>query len=269
MNAPQIMRLTRALTRQEERDLKGHEAQKGDYHGHLITEPTIIVDAATERVQVVYLAPIPEDTRVLVDVLRHTDTPLTDRMSGMVSQWRTFGYRPRNAVRNPDCAPASLAADDPGGHAVICSFAEVVARYYAQFAPALYAQHQRKAARVLPQWKLEGTAFTSGIVNRDSALTYHFDSGNFKGVWSGMLGFKRDIAGGYLSVPAYDLSFEIADKSLLLFDGQGLLHGVTPFAKTSPQGYRLTMVYYSLASMWLCLPPGEEAQRHRRSGVAV
>lgn len=237
-------------------------ADQADF-SRLITEPTIVVDAATDQVIIVYLAPIAEDVRVLVDVLRHTTTPLTDRMSGLVSRARVFGYRPRNAVRNPWCAPAALATDDPAGHAVIGGFAGVVARHYAHYAPALYARHQRKARRVLPAWTLEGGPFTSGIVNRDSALPYHFDSGNFTDVWSGMLGFKQWVTGGHLSIPEYDIGLDVADKSLVLFDGQAMLHGVTPF-QVARGGHRFTVVYYSLAQMWQCLPPREEATRAQR-----
>jgi len=261
MNEPRIMRLSRRTL-----DLPAYQnrqARPDDYR-RLITEPTIVVDAETEQVQLVYLAPIADDTHVLVDVLRHTDIPQTVRMSGLASDARVFGYRQRNPQRNPDCAPAALAADDPAGHAVICAFAGVVANYYQHYGPVVFARHADKAKHVLPAWTLEGGPFTSGIVNRDSALAYHFDTGNFRGVWSGMLGFKRDVTGGYLAVPEYDLGLEVADGSLTLFDGQGLLHGVTPFVKTSPQGYRYTIVYYSLEQMWKCLPPGEEAKRIRR-----
>src|SRR5260221_3664675 len=182
----------------------------------------------------------------------------------MQSLSRRFGSHPRNRLKNNFCGPASLATDDTQAHRALSAAAVVVAGAYARSNPALASRHERLAKAVRPEWHLEGTAFISGIVNRDSALPYHFDTGNFKGVWSGMLGFRRDVTGGYLAVPEYDLGFEIADRSLLMFDGQGLLHGVTPFAKTSAHGYRFTVVYYSLDRMWLCLAPGEEAKRSHR-----
>jgi hypothetical protein len=176
----------------------------------------------------------------------------------------TFGYHPRNALRNNFCGPAGLAREDPAAHRLIVSYAGVVASAYARSNPALFERHERLALAVRREWQLEGGPFTSGIVNRDSPLPYHYDGGNFAGVWSGMLGFRRDIEGGNLAVPAYDLALEVADGSLTLFDGQGLLHGVTPFVKTSPHAYRFTVVYYSLEQMWKCLPPEEEAARIQR-----
>lgn len=241
---------------------KGRGAQDNDFTT-LITEPTTVYDEEEQAVTMVYLAPIAEDMRVLVDVLRHISIPNGARPGGMRTRSRVIGYQPRLAIHQDYCAAASLAAEDPQAHAIVCTYAAVVSRYYARYGPTVYAHHAQEAAKVLPDWTLEGTAFTSGIVNRDNPLPYHFDSGNFTGVWSNMLGFKRGVTGDHLSVPEYDLGFEVADKSLLMFDGQGLLHGVTPFRRRRG-GHRFTIVYYSSASMWRCLPPGEEAKRSHR-----
>jgi len=241
---------------------RGRHAQEGDY-SILLTDPTIVYDEDARAVTLAYLR-LEDDFTGLVAALRRLDIRRRARTGGMPSFSREFGSHPRNARRNDFCGLASLARDDPAAHAALAGAAVVVAGAYGRYNPALAGRHDTLARAVRPEWHLEGTAFTSGIVNRDSALPYHFDSGNFRGVWSGMLGFKRDIEGGYLAVPEYDLGLEVADGSLTLFDGQGLLHGVTPFAKTGPQGYRFTVVYYSLEQMWRCLPPGEEAKRIRR-----
>jgi hypothetical protein len=230
----------------------------------LVTEPTLLYDEDEQAVTIAYVPlPAEEDTAALERVLRRLDIRRSQRLGGLLSRSRTFGYHPRNAVRFNFCGPASLAADDAAAHALITRAAAVVARAYAAANPALYARHVALAQGVRRAWRLMGTPFTSGIVNRDNPLAYHFDAGNFRGVWSAMLGFKHDVTGGALVVPAYDVGFAIADRSLLLFDGQGLLHGVTPFRRTSPHGYRFTIVYYSLDAMWRCLPPGEEAKRPR------
>jgi hypothetical protein len=229
----------------------------------LVSEPTVLHDEDEDAVTLVYV-PVVEDTTALVQALRRLDIPRLTRTRGLHSYSRTFGYHPAVRIRNNFCGPASLASEDAKAHALFTGFAPAIARAYAQYNPALAARHERLARAVREEWHLEETAFTSGIVNRDSALAYHFDTGNFAGVWSAMLGFKRDVRGGYLSVPQYDIGLEIADRTLTLFDGQGLLHGVTPFVKTSPQGYRFTVVYYSLEQMWRCLPPGEEAKRAHR-----
>ena len=111
--------------------------------------------------------------------------------------------------------------------------------------------------------------FTSGIINDNNPLLYHFDAGNYKGVYLAMFGFKKGIEGGFLSVPEIDLRFKIGNKSLTLFDGQGLIHGVTPIKKTHPDAKRYTIVYYSLQQMWNCKTPGTELEilRERRTSL--
>jgi hypothetical protein len=251
LEEPRVMALRRRDLDSER--YKERTAQERDYHT-LITAPTTVYDADERRVTIVYLVPIEEDCLELVTALRGVPVHTSTRTSGLRSHSRIFGYQPRRGGRFDDrCSSAKLAVEDAEAHALVCAFAPIVARYYQRYGPAVYARHQAKAGRVLPQWTLEGGPFTSGIINRNSQLPYHFDSGNFRGVWSGMLGFKHDATGGHLSVPEYDVAFEIADRSLLLFDGQALLHGVTPF-KIAPGGHRLTVVYYSLESMWQCLP---------------
>lgn len=74
------------------------------------------------------------------------------------------------------------------------------------------------------------------------------------------------MKGGGLSIPEIDTYIDLQDNTLLIFDGQELLHGVTPIAKQSKKSYRYTVVYYSLIQMWKCLTITEEmlAKRKRR-----
>lgn len=41
------------------------------------------------------------------------------------------------------------------------------------------------------------------------------------------------------------------------------MHGVTPIIKTHRDGYRFTVVYYSLEQMWKCLTITQELARIR------
>lgn len=184
------------------------------------------------------------------------------RTSGLLVTSRTFGYQPRNTLRRDFCSVASLANDMPREHALIAGAASIVADEYARVNPLLYARHSDiTEAKVLQQYRLGGTPFTSGIANDNNPLWYHHDRGNFKDVWSGMLVFRSGVEGGVLSLPEYSLGLELPDLSLLLFDGQGLLHGVTPITKTRPDGHRFSVVYYSMQGMWSCLTPAEEVKR--------
>jgi 2-oxoglutarate-Fe(II)-dependent dioxygenase family protein len=185
------------------------------------------------------------------------------RTTGLRSTSKTFGYLPRLTIRRDFCTATSFADDQPDEHNVVTAGARLVGRYYKLANPRLYAQHRDEARRVDDAWQIEQGPFTSGIVNKNNPLRYHFDHGNFRSVWSGMLGFKRQIGGGYLNLPEFGVAAEIADRSLLLFDGQGILHGVTPIRRLSPRSLRFTIVYYSMKGMWHCDPLGSELERIR------
>lgn len=183
------------------------------------------------------------------------------KTSAMKNTSKVFGYQPRLEIRNLPCRIASLALEDADIHSLLEQWTAVVGRYYRELAPVAAGHHQAETnERIKKRFHLAETMFTSGIVNKSNVLPYHYDSGNFKGAWSAMLGLKRNIGGGYLVIPEFDLALEVADGSLSFFDGQKFLHGVTPMSKRNNAAERYTIVWYSLRKMWLCLTAGEEAQ---------
>lgn len=259
MKAPEILTRTR-----KELDLSSYRftyAKESDFE-ELVGRSAIIIDQESERVCMIYLE-LEEPCDELVEGLQQIEYRQQERSSGMKTTSRIFGYRPRITYRDDFCTDASLARENARVHSLVTSYAKKVATYYQQYNPELYEKHHQLVEKVLPEWKLE-SVFTSGIINKNNPLAYHFDAGNFKGVWSNMLAFRKDVVGGYLSVPEYNLGFAIKHNSLLMFDGQHILHGVTPLTKLSPDAFRFTIVYYSLQSMWQCLPPKEEISRIRK-----
>jgi hypothetical protein len=127
----------------------------------------------------------------------------------------------------------------------------------------MYDFHNDKSKIIKDDWKIEGTPFSSGIINKNNALKYHFDSGNIKQVYSNMVCFKKNCEGGYLVLPEFDVALEVANKSITFFDGQDIMHGVSPFKLKTYDGYRFTIVYYTLQQMWKCEPIDEEIVRIR------
>jgi hypothetical protein len=191
------------------------------------------------------------------------------RAEGLVNTSRVFGWKPRLEFRQDFCSATSLAYEQPGEHAIVTGGARLVGDKYREFNPYLYEKHATLTeAGVLPDYQMEDEVFTSGIINENNPLKYHFDRGNFQGVWSGMLAFRRDTEAGYLALPAYDMAVGIGHKSLFLFDGQGILHGVTPIRMLTPEAKRYSVVYYSLQRMWECEEIGAEVQRSRRVRTA-
>lgn len=246
---------------------KMRSAMEEDYSPqNLIKESALLVDADTGKPLVIYkdLSEEGFSSKDLADALQRINYTVSDRVSGLRTVSRIFGYAPRVPLRKDFCSPTSLAQDFPKEHELLCEYGRAIVDLYTEVAPEVYEAHFTEAEKkVRKEYRIEGTPFTSGIVNKNNPLKYHFDSGNFKNVYSCMLGIREGTAGGYLAMPEYDCALEIKNNSVTIFDGQKILHGVTPIKLLTPEAYRFTIVYYSLTRMWECLPLGEEVRRIR------
>lgn len=129
---------------------------------------------------------------------------------------------------------------------------------YKSLAPEVYAKNLERVRPILPMWRVRETPFTSGIINSSNPLKYHFDRGNFTGVLSCMLTLRNKISGGALSIPEFNIRLALQDATYLLFDGQSILHGVTPIQRLGAAAYRYTIVYYSLEALLRAKTPDEE-----------
>lgn len=207
---------------------------------------------------------LPWDFSQLVHTLNSIQYATSTRSNGLKTTSRVFGYQPRIAVRRDFCTATSLANENPRANKLISKFGKEIAPIYQNGFPQIFEQHRDwTKEKVLEEWKIEETPFTSGIINKNNPLKYHFDAGNIKEVCSCMIGLKRNIGGGYLSIPELRIGLEICDQSLTIFDGQKLLHGVTPINQLSGNSYRYTIVYYTLHQMWKCETVTKELARIR------
>lgn len=230
---------------------------------NLIKEDAVIIDSSTNDIVAVYIKVPKKDTEVLRQVIKRVKYQKTRRTSGLSTDSRIFGYMPRETIRKDYCSSAALVRDQPKYHAIVANFGAKLAQYYQQLAPEVYMEHKKIAdEKILPEWKMKGDLFTSGIINKNTQLNYHFDTGNFRDVYSNQMTFKEQCEGGYLCMPLYDLALEVADNTMLFFNGQKHLHGVTPFVN-GVGGFRITLVYYTLQQMWKCDPVDDEVARIR------
>lgn len=252
-----ITRKTREL---DFRDFKLRRALAEDV-SEIVREPVTILDEAGE-IKVIYDM-VPFDTSRYVEALQRIKYQETERTAGLKTVSRTFGFAPRVTLRKDFCSASALVNESPEEHELICEMGREVAGVYLSRAPKIFQSHEDVThSKVRGEYAIAGTPFTSGIINKNNPLKYHFDTGNFKKVFSCMMAFKKDCEGGYLVLPEYDLALEIAHDSLLLFDGQDILHGVSPF-KIGEGGFRYTVVYYSMQRMWDCLTITDELARIR------
>lgn len=162
----------------------------------------------------------------------------------------TFGFKPSNPVFGNAPSACRLNAEAPGWYEEVANLGEFLLSKYKAFAPEKFEFHKKTVEdSVAPQWRIRGTPYTQGIINSMNALGYHYDRDNFDGVWSCMAYFMNGIKGGNLIIPSLRSKLICADNTYVLFDGCGLMHGVTPITKTRPSGYRYSIVYYSRKSM--------------------
>lgn len=204
------------------------------------------------------------NTADVVEALKKIKYAENERSAGLVTRSRIFGWRPRVAMRADFCSPASLARDFPQEHALVAGLANKIEDIYRATDPSVYEKHlSLMNAKIKDSFRVNGSVFTSGIINKNNPLRYHFDSGNFRKVFSCMPVFKSGVKGGYLAIPEYGLAVELKHNSIFLFDGQSIMHGVTPIEYESAASFRFSVVYYSLRNIWNCLEIDDELARAR------
>lgn len=237
-------------------------ALETDYD-YLITEPTIGVENGEIKFVYDYI-PDSVPTADIVSSLKNISYHEGKRARGLVSRSRIFGFRPRLEMRADFCSATSLAVEFPKEHDLVCNFASTIENIYKRNHPDGFAYHKGLSdERLKNSYRIKGSVFTSGIINKNNPLKYHFDTGNFTKVYSCMPVFKSGIKGGHLALPEYGVGIELKDRSIFMFDGQGIMHGVTPIKQESPMSYRYSVVYYTLKRIWQCLEIDEELARIR------
>jgi hypothetical protein len=193
------------------------------------------------------------------------------RTDGLISESVIFGFMCRNATRmqNNICRATGLLKDQRHSFLTFSNGAALASKLLQEANPEQFkTQVDYIREHIKDCWILEGGAFTSGIVNQNNPLMYHYDAGNVKNAWSVMVVFKGKSEGGRLILPEYDLAFEMEDNTYLAFSGANTLHGVSPIRKKS-SGYRYSIVWYPLDQMRHCLSMNEEIQRLRKLRVEI
>jgi len=242
-------------------EYRNRSANESDFDTLIDEDVTITIGG---KKAIIYIAKLEKKLYDLFNALTRIKYDTSTRTNGLVTTSKIFGFAPRNVIRNHPCRAARFASDQPTEHDIVASAAYVAEEQYRKHNPELAEKHFAMAdERVRKEYRIGKTMFTSGIINHNNPLRYHFDTGNFEGVASAMFAFKRDIDGGYLSVPETGLGFACKDHSLTIFDGQALLHGVTPIKKLKPDAARFTVVFYSLKQLWNCETNLDEISRLR------
>lgn len=229
-----------------------------------IYEPTLIIDAATKEPIVANLPLSKEVVETLRSAVLSIKYATTQRLGaqGMDNASRTFGMGPRNAAKKREtCRATSLAADNPEAHAVLVGMSDVLAKQFKELYPERYEADKKTIDQVNPEWRMTDDAmWTSGVVNKSSQLPYHRDGFNFD-TWSVMPVIRKNMEGGYLHFPEYDVTVACRDGFTVNFCGHQWLHGVTPMSPLATDAYRYSIVYYALKGMKDCFTFAVETAR--------
>lgn len=244
------------------KDYVKRSAKEEDYD-LLVSEPCVGVDKDTGEIIFLY-TDVGIETEELVEGLKSIQYQKTERSAGLVTNSRVFGYRPRITMRSDFCSSASLSRDNPSVTEQLNKLALRMQELYKEHIPLTFHEHSARATEIRPEWLIKDTLFSSGIVNKNNQLRYHRDAGNFDKVFSCMLVLKGGVDGGFLSVPEYGVGLELKNNTVLMFNGQKLMHGVTPIKRHNELSYRFSVVFYTLKSMWNCLEIGDEIARIKK-----
>ena len=79
-----------------------------------------------------------------------------------------------------------------------------------------------------------------------------------------MLVLTESTIGGDLILPEYNLELKMFDRTVVIFQGSAIAHGVTQMIHTSSGGYRYSGVYYTLSGMSDCLSLSEERELYNQ-----
>lgn len=251
--------------------LKKQELNKKDWVKHPVsreTEGQLIIKTPARLLRedgsiIATVLEASDFTESIVSQLKKTKFATSDRSRGLVSTSRIFGFRPRLEMRADFCAPCSVNRESAELNFRMSGLAQVAEQYYMDADLSLYERHRETVKQVLPEWRINQSIFTQAIINKNNLLKYHYDSGNFPGLDSVMFVFKDQCVGGDLHLPEYGVIVELPNRSVLVFDGQSVLHGVTPFHLTG-NGYRYSIVFYALRKMKDCFSPAKELDRIRK-----
>src|SRR5690606_31250709 len=213
----EVTRLPRALTPEQATELVGQPVP--DRTATLRTA-TVAADADTGQPVFAYLplGDVADLRRAVLDMPINQETL---RAKGTSNISRTFGYHPRRPqLRREGCGTTRLWHETPTQHQVVVGMAHRLQHMLETTFPAQHAADHATMATsgVLDEWRLGDTTWTSGVINKSSALPYHRDAFNFH-VWTAMPVLRRGMRGGYLHLPEYDVTIESRDGWAVFFPG--------------------------------------------------
>lgn len=154
---------------------------------------------------------------------------------------------PKPHMKRPYASRSSVHAVEEAQQFVKCMLllARESEELIKKILPQQYEAQLKELSCVEKRWKF-AELFTSSISNYNISAPFHRDNGNIKGTTNVILTKRKNSIGGCLHVPDYDVTFEQADNSMLVYPAWRNVHAVTPISISHDNGYRNSFIFYAL-----------------------
>lgn len=196
-----------------------------------------------------------DETKDLVKASLSTNAHSSTRTSGAKTKSSVFGFMPRNALRYNYCRKTVATKNELRNWNLLVDFAKT--KLMPLYVENFYLDTEMKMQqRILNDWKIDDTIFTTISINFNQLIKTHFDSFNTKGSLSNVLILKENASGGELYLPEYDSYIPQNHGDLTIFRGEEILHGVCKCDISN--GFRASLVFYQLEQLKHCYPYLEE-----------
>lgn len=137
--------------------------------------------------------------------------------------------------------------DKPEQFKKIEKMASLVEKIYKKSCPDFYKKHKKESDKILPEFKIGKTVFTTGTVNKNTRSIAHRDKSDLEGVLSCLICLGKNFK-CKLGFPEYKVAVNLQAGDLILMDSKEI-HCNTELHLKKEDSFRYTVVFYTKASM--------------------
>jgi hypothetical protein len=168
------------------------------------------------------------------------------------SQKRKFRESGRKAEL--DVRPCRFNVEYPEKYQHLLPLLKEIDHWYARLVPECYRKQARKA-RAIPEFRIEGTAFTTVTTNINYRTTLHTDKGDDEEGFGNLVVLERgEYSGGETCFPQYGIGVDVREGDVLFMDVHES-HGNLPMktvraSEGEKEAVRLSVVCYLRKKIW-------------------
>jgi len=174
---------------------------------------------------------------------------LLEKGQGVTQYSCILGSIPAKAIMKRDVPNKSSVHSDKNAQTYIKAMimaGKEAFQLIKDIAPDIAENHIKALYERVPEkWRFSDY-FTSTICNYNIAAPIHRDTMNVVGCVNIIITKRLNSTGGNLYVPDYDLTFESANNSMIVYPAWKNFHGVTEINTTAHNGYRNSLIWYAL-----------------------